>query len=70
MIWVLVVVHLLKVNPHVEMIGVFETQEVCNVAVDNYKNVSNRFEKNTAAVCILTEKGHSVRFINTYIYFL
>ena len=56
MIWVLVVVHLLKVNPHVEMIGVFETQEVCNVAVDNYKNVSNRFEKNTAAVCILTEK--------------
>jgi len=56
LIWVLVVVHLLKVNPHVEMIAVFETQEVCNVAVDNYKNVSNRFEKNTAAVCILTEK--------------
>tara|TARA_Y100000389_G_scaffold161017_1_gene163320 strand:- start:83 stop:235 length:153 start_codon:yes stop_codon:yes gene_type:complete len=44
------------VNPHVEMIGVFETQEVCNVAVNNYKNISNRFEKNTAAVCILTEK--------------
>jgi hypothetical protein len=45
------------VNPHVEMIGVFETQEVCNVAVNSYKNVSSRFEKNTAAVCILTEKG-------------
>ena len=57
MIWVLVVVHLLKVNPHVEMIGVFETQEVCNVAVNSYKNVSSRFEKNPAAVCILTEKG-------------
>ena len=56
MIWVLVVVHLLEVNPHVELIGVFETQEVCNVAVNSYKNVSNRFEKNTAAVCILTEK--------------
>ena len=56
MIWVLVIVHLLKVNPHVEMIGVFETEEVCNVAVNSYKTVSERFEKNTAAVCILTEK--------------
>ena len=38
------------------MIGVFETEEVCNVAVNSYKTVSKRFEKNTAAVCILTEK--------------
>lgn len=57
MIWVLVVIHLLKVDAHVELIGVFKTQAVCNVAVDSYKNKRGRFEKNTAAVCIRTEKA-------------
>jgi hypothetical protein len=55
--WLLVLVHLLEVNPHVQMIGVFQTQEGCNVAVDTYKNISGRFPINTVAVCVLTDKA-------------
>jgi len=56
MVWILVIVHLLKVDAHVEFIGVFETEEVCNIATKKYKDPSNQFPKNTSAVCILTDK--------------
>jgi hypothetical protein len=56
--WLLVLVHLLEVNPHVQMIGVFQTQEGCNVAVDTYKTISGRFPINTVAVCVLTDKAN------------
>ena len=56
MVWILVIVHLLKVDAQVEFIGVFETEEVCNIATKKYKDISNRFPKNTSAVCILTDK--------------
>ena len=56
MVWILVIVHLFKIDAHVEFIGVFETQEVCNIAIKKYKDPSNQFPKNTSAVCILTDK--------------
>ena len=57
MVWILVIVHILTVDAHVEFIGVFETEEVCNIATKKYKDVSNRFPKNTSAVCILSDKN-------------
>ena len=56
MVWILVIVHLFKIVAHVEFIGVFETEEVCNIATKKYKDPSNQFPKNTSAVCILTDK--------------
>ena len=56
MVWILVIVHLFKIDAHVEFIGVFETQEVCNIATKKYKDPSNQFPKNTSAVCILSDK--------------
>tara|TARA_E500000178_G_scaffold323284_1_gene348722 strand:- start:8248 stop:8430 length:183 start_codon:yes stop_codon:yes gene_type:complete len=56
MVWILVIVHLFKIDAHVEFIGVFETQEVCNIATKKYKDANNQFPKNTSAVCILSDK--------------
>ena len=57
MVWILVIVHLLKVDAHVEFIGMFETQEVCNIATKKYQDDTNQFPKNTTAVCILSDKN-------------
>lgn len=55
-VWILVTVHLLKVNPHVEIMSVFSTKEACNIAVHSRKNKHGGFPINSTITCIKSKK--------------